>query len=133
MGGYVKCKKCDGTGSVLSHLNPYSQRINAGHGTHMCNACGGMGRIHDPNAAPAAPRAKTKPVVWYFGGIGALFGGVLQPWDIGWFFGAAFGFIGLGVVAGILSEFRIGRIVLFVAGAAFAALMVYAIATSGDK
>lgn len=62
LGANVKCKHCNGSGSVLSHLNPYDgHKIGAGMGMHRCNYCGGSGKIYGHYATPgaaAAPREK---------------------------------------------------------------------------
>lgn len=135
LGANVKCKHCNGSGSVLSHLNPYDgHKIGAGMGMHRCNYCGGSGKIYDHYATPgaaAAPREKTKRVVWFFGLFGALFGGVLQPWGMDWFVGAVLGFVAAGMAAGFMSEFRLGRVILGVIGVALVSLMVAAIIMGG--
>lgn len=120
---------------MLSHLNPYDgHKVGAGMGMHRCNSCGGMGKVYDHYAAPdASPGEKTKPVVWFFGVFGALFGGVLQPWGMDWFFGAVFGFIAAGMAAGFMSESLIGRIILGIIGFSLVALMAAAIVMSGGK
>jgi hypothetical protein len=122
---------------VLSHLNPYDgPKVNAGFGVHRCTRCGGKGKVYDHYATPdrhASPREKTKPVVWFFGIFGALFGGVLQPWGADWFVGAVLGFVGAGMAAGFMSEFRIGRIVLGIVGFALVALVVAGIVMSGER
>ncbi len=138
MGAYVKCKKCNGSGSVLSHLNPYdAYKVTAGMGMHRCNSCGGMGKVYDHYATPdgpASPKATTKPVVWFFGILGALYAGVLQPLSAAdWFVNAVLGFVGAGMAAGFMSESSIGRIILGIIGFVLIAPIVAGILMSGGK
>ena len=137
LGAYLTCEKCRGSGAVVSHLNPYDgPKVGAGFGTHRCTNCGGRGKVYDFYATrngPASPGAKTKPVVWLFGILGALYGGVLQPFGTDWFVGAVLGFVGAGMAAGFLNESRIGRIVLGVIGFALVAIIAAGIVMSGEK
>lgn len=63
-------------------------------------------------------------MVFYFGAMGALFGGMLRPASIHWIFGAFFGFLIAGVAAGYMSESPRGRTILTIVGLLFAALAV---------
>lgn len=71
--------------------------------------------------------AATKPVVWLFGLIGAFLFGVYKPFGVDWPIAAFFGFVIVGMIAGALSEHRIGKIILTVFGLGFAALIVAAL------
>ena len=64
------------------------------------------------------------PVVFYFGTMGALFGGLLRPTSMHWLFGAFFGFLIAGVAAGYMSESPRGRTILTIIGLLFAALVI---------
>ncbi len=40
----AQCPKCNGTGRVVSHLNPYDvNKVGAGMGKHRCDRCNGTG------------------------------------------------------------------------------------------
>lgn len=48
----AKCPKCNGSGSVLSHLNPYdTNKVGAGMGMHRCDRCAGQGVVHGASGA----------------------------------------------------------------------------------
>lgn len=48
----AQCPKCNGSGSVLSHLNPYdANKVGAGMGRHRCDRCAGQGVIHGASGA----------------------------------------------------------------------------------
>jgi hypothetical protein len=63
------------------------------------------------------------PVVLLFGFIGAFVSGAWQPWGMHWATAVFFGFVVGGMGAGVLSGFRTGRIVLWIVGLGFAALV----------
>lgn len=53
----VQCPKCNGTGRVLSHLNPYdANKVGAGMGMHRCDRCAGQGVIHGASGAGGSQR-----------------------------------------------------------------------------
>ena len=80
---------------------------------------------HQAHESPRVGRgAATKPVVWLFGLIGAFLFGVYRPFGVDWPVAAFAGFIIGGVGAGMLSEHRIGKIILTVFALGFAALIV---------
>jgi hypothetical protein len=74
-----------------------------------------------------SPRGGAPLVVWYFGAIGALFGGLNPPpgWD--WFFGGTLGFLLGGFLGGYLRQFGWGRAVLWIVGLGFAGLIAFGI------
>lgn len=42
----AQCPKCNGSGRVLSHLNPHDvNKVGAGMGMHRCDRCAGQGVI----------------------------------------------------------------------------------------
>lgn len=66
-------------------------------------------------------------VVWYFGAIGALFGGLNPPLNWDWFFGGTLGFLVGGFLGGYLRQFRWGRALLWIVGLGFAGLIAFGI------
>lgn len=73
------------------------------------------------------PRGGASWTVWYFGGIGALFGGLNPPLQWDWFMGGTLGFLVGGFLGGYLRQFAWGRAVLWIVGLGFAALIALAI------
>jgi hypothetical protein len=69
------------------------------------------------------PRGGAPFVVWFFGGIGALFGGL----NWGWFFGGVLGFLIGGFLGGYLSQRRWGRVLLWIVGLGFVGLIALGI------
>lgn len=48
----AQCPKCNGSGRVSSHLNPYdANKVGAGMGMHRCDRCAGQGVVHGASGA----------------------------------------------------------------------------------
>jgi len=73
------------------------------------------------------PRGGAPFVVWFFGAIGALFGGLNPPLNWDWFFGGTLGFLVGGFLGGYLSQRSWGRVILWSVGLAFVALIAFGI------
>jgi hypothetical protein len=76
----------------------------------------------DPQSSGGAPF-----VVWFFGGIGALFGGLNPPLNWDWFFGGVLGFLIGGFLGGYLSHRSWGRVLLWIVGLGFVGLITIGI------
>lgn len=51
----TQCPKCNGSGRVLSHLNPHDpNKVGAGMGMHRCDRCAGQGVIYGASGAGGA-------------------------------------------------------------------------------
>mgnify|MGYP003677184139 CR=1 FL=1 len=79
---------------------------------------------HEPHPQP---RGGAPLVVWFFGGIGALFGGLNPPLNWDWFFGGTLGFLVGGFLGGYLSQRGWGRAILWSVGLAFVGLIAFGI------
>lgn len=113
---YRDCYNCHGSGRK-AYMSPTDT-------SPICVHCNGSGRVVDYNAPkpkekPSEPKEPVPLYIWFFGAMGALFGGASQPWGLAWYIEAFFGFIIAGFLAGVLNQFRIGRIILIVIGVAF--------------
>lgn len=73
------------------------------------------------------PRGGASFVVWLFGGIGALFGGLNPPLNWDWFFGGTLGFLVGGFLGGYLSQRSWGRVLLWTVGLGFFGLIGFGI------
>lgn len=48
----AQCPKCNGTGRVVSHLNPNDvNKVGAGMGMHRCDRCNGQGTVQGGSGA----------------------------------------------------------------------------------
>lgn len=137
----TQCPKCNGTGSVLSHLNPHDvNKVGAGASMHRCDRCAGQGFIHGAGGSPGV----------FGGGAGGSFGervgnlvmfifaiffamvlGDVQPFGLNWVVSALIGLFVGAVVAGFLLATRIGRYILWALGIGF--VVAVAIAMMLDK
>lgn len=51
----AQCPKCNGSGRVVSQLNPYdANKVGAGMGMHRCDRCAGQGVVHGASGAGGA-------------------------------------------------------------------------------
>ncbi len=83
--------------------------------------------LKEDHERPPQPRGGAPFVVWFFGGIGALFGGLNPPLNWDWFFGGTFGFLVGGFLGGYLSQRGWGRAILWSVGLAFVGLIAFGI------
>jgi|GEM_PF-4280998 len=52
----AQCPNCNGSGRVLSHLNPHDvNKVGAGMGMHRCGRCNGQGVIHGASGNAGSP------------------------------------------------------------------------------
>lgn len=98
------------------------------HDEEMKQQIAHFNRLRDKNNQHnTSPGGGAPLVVWFFGGIGALFGGVNPPLNWDWFFGGTLGFLVGGFLGGYLSKRSWGRVILWIVGLAFAGLVAFAI------
>lgn len=83
--------------------------------------------LKEDHERPPQPRGGAPLVVWFFGGIGALFGGLNPPLNWDWFFGGTLGFLVGGFLGGYLSQRGWGRAILWSVGLAFVGLIAFGI------
>lgn len=126
-----RCNKCEGTGTIPSHLQPYGYKQSAGMAMDVCISRNGTGKARyqggDDDAHPSR-RPKTLPAVWFFGLTAAFFTGVLKPLPTDWFVNAVLGFVVFGMLAGFLWEkVPYGRLILAIAGLLIPAFFGFAI------
>lgn len=130
----AKCPKCNGSGSVLSHLNPHdANRVGAGMGMHRCDRCAGQGVIHTGIGLGAVGGSSGggslgdrvgNYVIWIFAIFFALVFANVPIFGLNWFVS---GFIGLLIGAflgGFLLSNRIGRYILWTLGLGFVVLVI---------
>lgn len=85
------------------------------------------GLLKEDDRQRPQPRGGAPFVVWFFGAIGALFGGLNPPLNWDWFFGGTLGFLVGGFLGGYLSQRSWGRVILWSVGLAFVALIAFGI------
>ena len=99
-----------------------------------------MDQIYEDYLAPKKPKkpsgpgflSSAKPVVFFFGFIGLMFGaGFGISNGSGALLGGFLGFVTGGFLGGLLSQFKVGRIILWIVAAAFFAGMAYEIFFKG--
>lgn len=125
----VQCPKCNGSGRVLSHLNPHDpHKVGAGMGMQRCDSCAGQGFIHNAlgtegESGSAKFVGLRERIANFVIGIFAIFFGIVFAnapiFGLNW---VVSGFIGLllgGFVGGALLAFRIGRYILLALGLGF--------------
>lgn len=81
----AQCPKCNGSGRVLSHLNPHDvDKVGAGMGMHRCDRCAGQGIIHgasgSDNVGQQLGEALTKMILALFFASGILVCWILACW-----------------------------------------------------
>lgn len=117
---YRQCTFCYGSGQ--------KQNMSPTDSSTTCSHCSGTGRVMEyvadqPEPKDTTPREPVPFYIWFFGAVGALIGGYAKPWGLAWYIEAFFGFIIAGFLAGVLNQFRIGRIILIVIAVGFVALI----------
>lgn len=96
-------------------------------GVVVCNSCNGTGKVPGHDDDKPSNRAKTHPIVWFFGLNGALFAAVLKPLNADWFVNGVLGFVVVGMAAGFLMGRTYGKIILAVLGLGILTLFGFAI------
>ena len=92
------------------------------------------GKSNKPTTNPKNIFASAKPVVWFFGLVGAVMGaGYSVSQESAWYIGAFSGFVAGGFLGGLLSLFRIGRIILVLIGVALVGGVAYEMFLRSEK
>ena len=80
------------------------------------------------NRTDAVSTPSISPLVLFFGLIGVLFGAGYNISQGGsGLIGGFFGFIAGGFLSGVLSKFKLGRIILWIIGGSFVAMLIFQI------
>lgn len=121
----ARCVYCNGVGRVSEDAQPgYSQYVGWGRAVcQYCNGSGTDGRTAGGTSGGATPIVKAHPVVWVFAILGGIFGAGLKEVGVNGLVGALVGFVVLGVSAGVLMRFAVGRRILIGIAVLFAAML----------
>lgn len=130
----ARCPKCNGSGRVLSHLNPHDvHNVGAGMGMHRCDRCAGQGVVHGGPASAGGfgssgggslSEQLRRLVIWIFAIFFALVLGNAPPFGLNWAISALIGLVLGSIVGGLLLAFRIGRYILWALGVGFVVAVI---------